>query len=38
MIQFDKPDKLTLRDLQGLSRPVTRFVENFNAATRKAQY
>ena len=25
MIQFDKPNKLTLRDLQGLSKPVTRF-------------
>ena len=38
MIQFDKPNKLTLRDLQGLSKPVTRFEENFSAARKKSQY
>ncbi len=38
MIQFDKPNKLTLRDLQGLSKPITRFEENYNAARKKSQY
>ena len=38
MIQFDKPNKLTLRDLQGLSKPVTRFEENYSAARKKSQY
>ena len=38
MIQFDKPKKLTLRDLQGLSKPVTRFEENYSAARKKSQY
>ena len=38
MIQFDKPEKLTLRDLQGLSKPVTRFEENYSAARKKSQY
>lgn len=38
MIQFDKPNKLTLRDLQGLSKPVTRYEENYNAARKKSQY
>tara|TARA_B100000424_G_C22944950_1_gene502880 strand:+ start:787 stop:4482 length:3696 start_codon:yes stop_codon:yes gene_type:complete len=38
MIQFDKPQKLSFRDLQGLSKPVTRFEENYSAARKKSQY
>lgn len=38
MIQFDKPQKLSFRDLQGLSKPVTRFQENYNSARKKSQY
>ena len=38
MIQFDKPTGLDTKALRGLSKPVTGYAQNFQAAVDKFRY